>query len=353
MHILNVMFGRGLGGIEQSFMDYSSALVGQGQQVTSLVHPKSAILPELKAKNLPVEAISNWGIWDPIATHQITRLLKTIKPDVVIAHGGRAAALLKKAAGGEVKVVGVCHNGSIRRMLQCDMLFTVTEALRQQVIQAGYDAHAVHSIPNMISLPDHSPSLPKTWKNPPVIGTLGRFVEKKGFVYFIEALRILQLKGVACQAILAGDGEEAGHLKDYAQQTGVSNILTFPGWAKDKTAFFEAIDIFCLPSLEESFGIVLLEAFNHGVPVVGTECEGPKEIIERNHNGLLVPCHNAEALAAALERLMQDKPFADQLALAGYHNVETRYAMPVVAKRILHALAQPASGDYSVAAVVQ
>lgn len=330
------MFGKGRGGIEQSFLDYSRALVGSGQRVTSLVHPGAAILPMLNHYQLPVTTLANWGVWDPIACYRLTQLIRTNKPDIIIAHGGRAASLLKKATQGKVPVVGVCHNPSIRRLLGCDALFTVTEALKQAVIKAGQPTNSVYTMPNMVSLPDTAPILPKPRHRPLVIGTLGRFVAKKGFRDFIAALHLLHNKGIAFQAILAGDGEERQALVSQAKD--MEAILSFPGWVTDKPAFFDAIDIFCLPSLEEPFGIVLLEAFQHGVPVVSTECEGPLEIITHGHDGLLTARNKPEALAASLENMINDTTLAEKLASNAYDTVRSRYAMPVVAERMVSIL---------------
>lgn len=334
MHIFNAMFGRGLGGIEQSFLDYSQGLTQIGHKVTSLVQPGAQIIAALESRALPTIKIRNFGTWDVSAAYQLARAITVHKPDIIISHGGRAASLLQRAAKGKVPVVGVCHNYSIKRLLRCETLFTVTEDLRQYVIQAGKQPETVFAIPNMIAVSGVPTLLPKTWRSPPVIGTMGRFVKKKGFEYYVEALAILKSMGIEFQAILAGEGEAKKNLENLAKQKGVDDLLTFSGWAKDKTAFFNSIDIFCLPSSEETFGIVILEAFVHGVPVVSTLCKGPKEIVSPDKDGIMVARNDATALANGIERLLLDKNNADSLAVAGYHKVTSQYAMPAVIVRI-------------------
>jgi len=331
------MFSCGVGGIEQSFMDYSLALAGKYQNVTSLVHPKAKILPRCSEFGLRVKALSNFGAWDPIAVYRIRAILKQEKPDIIIVHGNRAASLLRKACNGKIPIIGVCHNYSIKRLLKCDALFTVTEDLRQVVLKTGYSDQLVHVIPNMITM-DFHPALPRSWHKPLVIGTLGRFVKKKGFEHFIKALHILKLKGINYTAILAGNGEELASLKSSADSNNITDRLNFAGWVEDKAAFFGAIDIFCLPSLDEPFGIVLLEALKYGTPIVTTACAGPNEIITHNQDGIIVPSHDSEALASGLESIIHNKSFADQLALRGYKTVQSRYNMPIVANRIIHAI---------------
>ena len=76
--------------------------------------------------------------------------------------------------------------------------------------------------------------------------------------------------------------------------------MRFLGWVEDKRAFFETLDLFCVPSREEPFGIVVLEGMAHGRAVVATAAAGPREIIRDGIDGLLVPPASPPALAAAL-----------------------------------------------------
>src|SRR6202034_4671627 len=99
------------------------------------------------------------------------------------------------------------------------------------------------------------------------------------------------------KAVLAGEGEEEGALRDLAREKGLGEELRFAGWVTDKQAFFDSIDLFCLPSHHEPFGIVLLEAMAQGLPVVATASEGPSEILEAGEPGVLVPTNDAGALA--------------------------------------------------------
>lgn len=326
MRILNVMFSRGLGGIEQSFADYSRVLLGRGHEVISCIQPRASIYAALQQN---IATLRNYGQWDLLAAWR----LKKIEADIIIAHGNRAAVL---ARGARAPVVGVVHNYSFRRMIGLGALFTITSNLKEKVIAAGQPEHTVFHIPNMIELPSMPPK-PRDFRSPPIIGAMGRFVKKKGFDSFIRALAILKNKGMDFRAVIAGDGEEKAALEALSNASGLKNHIIFPGWISDKTAFFNSIDLFCLPSLHEPFGIVLLEAMTHGVPVITTDSEGPSEIVTHNKDALIVPRNNPTSVAEAIAALLSESKAAKQLAHNAWKTVQ-QYSPDVIGARIEQAL---------------
>ena len=334
MRIANAMFGCGLGGIEQAFIDYTKALMVYGHKVTAIYHPDAQIAGVMEPIPVYKETLHNRGFWDIFAARRLRHLLEHYEIDAVIAHGNRAVSLCRKAAKGKIPVIGVCHNYRLKRLIGCDALLTITEDLRQTAIKAGQPEASVHVIPNMINLPAGLTGEPKPWHQPPVIGAMGRFVHKKGFHIFLEALKQLKDKGVIFSAVLGGDGEEKEKLQQCIQEYGLSNIVQLTGWVEDKAVFFQGIDIFCVPSLHEPFGIVLLEGFLHQVPIVSTASEGPREIITSGEDGVLAPVNDALALAEALQKVITDKQTADKLVIQAVDTLKKRYALPVVAEKI-------------------
>ena len=247
--------------------------------------------------------ICHLGAWDPFAVTRLRELLWTLRPNASIAHGNRAVTLLGKAGlggggsggtGGRRKpLIGVLQNYK----MHCAGLTAAchpTQDLKRYARTQGVADDDLYHVPDMVRVPAMPPR--REWHTPPVIGAMGRFVAKKGFEMFIAALTRLAAQGVAFRAVLAGDGDEAAALRRLAAESGLADLLSFPGWADDKQAFFDGIDLFCLPSHHEPFGIVLLEAMAQALPVVTTASEGPSEIV---HDGvdLLVPTGAPDTLA--------------------------------------------------------
>ncbi|MCD6035362.1 MAG: glycosyltransferase [Rickettsiales bacterium] len=335
MRVFNVMFSESLGGIEQSFVDYTEALVHQGVKVTAIITPEAQVATKLGHVHAVVERFSNRGLWDFFAVRRLAKLINSERqPDVILVHGNRALSFMRRAAKGKVPVVAVCHNYNFRRALKADAAIAITRHMRQAIIGEGMPEGKVFHLPNMVKIPSPLPQHRKSRRASPIIGAMGRFVKKKGFSYLLDAFAILKQRGVPCSLLIGGTGAEEAALRKQAQTLGIEGQVDFSGWVNDKRPFFEKTDIFCLPSIHEPFGIILLEALLHGLPVVSTESEGPSEIAENEQHALLVPTANAEALANALQRMVEDKSLAERLAKNGQERIVERYRMETVEQEL-------------------
>ena len=338
MHIVNIMFSKGGGGIEQSFVDYTEGLIKRGHRVTAITHPKALVNKDLAALGVTPITLRNIGEWDPIASLRLKLKLNQLKPDAILAHTSRSFALAHRANHKHFPLVGVAHNynSRVRRMKEADAVFTTTHDLIRFVTSLGVSQSRVFHIPNMIKC-DTLP-IRGNRNDPPVIGSMGRFVKKKGFNVFIDALKIVHDRGYRFKAVLGGTGEEEGDLMARCKAAGLDSILTFSGWVQDKKAFYSNLDIFCLPSLHEPFGIVLLEAFTYGVPVVATDSEGPMDIINPNIDAVIVAKDNAAEMASAITRMLDDNGFAATIAANAFVKARTVYSIESVSERIEKAL---------------
>ena len=337
MKVLNVMFGKGLGGIEQAFLDYSEAMHMAGLEVFALIQPDAKIEESsLYQFANQVIKIRNMCKWDFLAMKKIKKTLASIKPDVIVTHGNRAFTLMKKASGNKHPVVALAHNYSVKNFRRADAVIAITEAIKMEVIKAGAKPDNVFKIPNMIKIPQ-SRSRTKV-SDYPVIGVMGRFVKKKGFDTFIKALKEVAAAGHDFRAYIAGEGEERDDLIDLCRDLEIDKKVHFIGWVNDKKNFFSSLDIFCVPSLHEPFGIVILEAFAYNVPVITTDSEGPNEIAKHEKDALFVTKGSSKELSEALIRLLNDAALAESLKKNALNSVQTRYDMSIISGVIKSAL---------------
>ncbi len=332
MRIANIMFSKGGGGIEKAFVDYCEGLRDLGHQSIAITALGAMVNSELSELKIETHSISNLGEWDIFAVRRLRKLLLELKIDVVIAHANRAFSLSHKAIKGQIPLIGVVQNYHTRRYNDADGVFTTTHDLINTLIKQGIPNNYIFHIPNMVKCVE----LPHRGhrRTPPVIGTMGRFVAKKGFDIYIDALKILKDRNIDFKAVLGGNGEEESALKSRAQKAGLGEQLKFLGWVQDKKDFYTNIDIFCLPSLHEPFGIVLLEAFVYGTPVISTNSEGPRDIISPNYDALIVEIGNAVQLADALERLIKNQIESDKIAANAFAKARTKYAQEIVCRQI-------------------
>ena len=328
MHILNIMLGKGRGGIEQVAIDYHQAFESRGHNVTTVVAPSSWAKTVLPLFTTDIIDLKNAGQWDPIAAYKLSRIITQEKPDAIICHGNRAIRICLKAAKGRAPVIAVAHNYKNKKFDQCDAVFCITKQLVDQMLSFGIPKEKIFHIPNMVRFSE-DPKRPAL-RTPPVIGAFGRFVDKKGFSIYINALSILKKEGIPFHAILGGDGPTKEILKSEIEKATLTEEITLTGWVTDKDAFFTSIDVFVLPSKHEAFGVVLIEAMNEAVPCISTRSEGPIEILTHEVNGILTPIDDARELAKAIKKVTTNEVLCKQLGKSGHDTIRTTYSVSVV-----------------------
>jgi glycosyltransferase involved in cell wall biosynthesis len=329
------MLGRGLGGLEQAMLDYADALRLLGHDVHAVIRPDAAVRAALEERQGAWHTLAHLGAWDIVAAARLRRLLWQIRPDVSIAHGNRAMSLLRQA--GAEPLIAVLPNYKMK-CHGASAVFYPTLDLKRFAQSRNVSEDCLYHIPSMVNVPPSPPR--RANRQPPVIGAMGRFVPKKGFELFLAALGLMRAQGISFQAVLAGEGPERASLHRLARECGVHDVLRFPGWVADKAAFFDGIDVFCLPSHHEPFGIVLIEAMAAAMPIVATDSEGPSEILRNGTHAVLVPRGDPERLAQALAAMIAEPDRAARLAQNGYREARETYHLPHVGARLERAIRQ-------------
>lgn len=335
------MLSAARGGLEQSLIDYCEALQLGSHRVLAVVHPHWPGRSQLTELSVEQTTIRSLNEWEPMAPARLRRVLKTVAPSIVLTIGRRASRLgqraLRRLPG--PRQVAQTPNYSLEHLIGLDLVIATTDGLRQALIEAGQPAAKVTVIPNLVRVPPVPPRL-RADVNTPVIGALGRMVSKKGFAHFVDALALLRDRGYRFEAKLGGSGPEEAALRQLVAAHRLTEQIEFLGWVDDTAAFFEQLDIFCVPSLHEPFGVVVLEGLAHARATVVTDTEGPSEIVTDRVDGLIVPKGAPTQLADALAELVDDIALRRALADAGHATARARYDLPVVARQISAALGQ-------------
>jgi glycosyltransferase involved in cell wall biosynthesis len=321
------MLGRGRGGIEQAFCDYAQSLSAFAT-VHSVTRDGAEIKNAIAAIGPFTEIIQ--PVWyAPWRSNPITKILQDFKPDAIICHGGRAVDVVR-AAKPKCPVIGVTHNYSFDRLMPCDALFAMTKHLAQAVFTHRYSG-TIYYVPNMIAM--DRPYTQRVRHFPPVIGVMGRMVKKKGFHVFLDALKILS-RTHDFSAVIAGDGEERAALERQTRDLKLETKVSFAGWVADKDAFFDSLDVLCVPSTHEPFGLVVLEGMRAGVPVVASDIEGPHEILAGVDGAYLVPPDNAAALARVMGDMIDQPELTQTVARRQYDHAAANFSADIIGARI-------------------
>jgi phosphatidylinositol alpha-mannosyltransferase len=172
----------------------------------------------------------------------------------------------------------------------------------------------------------------------PTVLFVGRLEPRKGLAYLVRAF--LRLKPSFPRLRLLVVGPDGKHQQEKLMAMVPPRLrpdLLFVGAVpqRDLPSYFASADVFCAPSLGgESFGIVLVEAMAVGLPVVCSDIGGYRDLVRDDHEGLLVPPRDPEALAAALGALLDNPARRAALGEVGCQTA-TRYAPDVVAAQVV------------------
>jgi glycosyltransferase involved in cell wall biosynthesis len=197
---------------------------------------------------------------------------------------------------------------------------TVSKALRED-IQTIINRD-ISVIPNVIDINKFSISGKVRGENLDIglLGGMGNY--RKGLDILIRAIALLKNRNVSVH--VGGDGRLLEKFKAMAREAGVYEHFSFYGDvpAERTPEFYSRLDAFVLASRDETFGVVVIEAMASGLPVIATDCGGPKEIITEE-TGVLVRKEDPEELARAIEFMQENIGKYDRQAIRKY--AESRY----------------------------
>jgi len=150
-----------------------------------------------------------------------------------------------------------------------------------------------------------------------LIVTAGRLVPVKGYAYLIEAFAWVVKEMPDAHLLFLGDGELREELSRQAEKLGLKNRLSFLGMRTDVPEIISCSDLFVLPSVNEGFGMVLLEAMAMRCPIVATNVGGIPEVVLDDETGILVPPKDPLQLSRAMIKLLKDTALAESMVERG------------------------------------
>mgnify|MGYP001559877358 CR=1 FL=1 len=242
------------------------------------------------------------------------------------------------------------------KMRRAQFVATCTGANKQYLEEACPDGAPVHSVYHGVDTDRFRPS-PDGEPELPVILSIGRFVEKKGFPFLVQACRILKDQGHQFQCRIVGEPDEQTALvrRLIFQWALEDRIVIEPGVTQDELrALYRQATMFVLPCQivdngdRDGIPNVLAEAMATGIPVVSTDISGIPELVVHRTNGLLVPQRDAHALAKAMEELLTDAHLRRRLGQAGRETICRIFDSATTTRQLYSLFDQPALADATV-----
>lgn len=168
-----------------------------------------------------------------------------------------------------------------------------------------------------------------------VIVSVGSLVKNKGHHVLIEAVRMLCLERPPIKVLIAGDGPQRSALQDLVDRCGLSSTVMFVGVVKDVRQVFGAADIFVLPTVHrEGLSLAVLEAMQHGLPVIASRIGGVPELVDDSVTGILVTPNDPRILAQAITTLTDDKQLRCQMGESGRKKIDRLFRVERMVEQI-------------------
>ena len=247
LKIVHTVYGDASGGRWQAMLNTFDALASKGHEGILVYGEENK---ELRSENYPIFCLNSSGFYDLLAAVRLALWLRTYRPDVVIAHSGRAVYLFKNAmffARIKCPVIAMNHSHNVKRTVRADGFIHITPYVAQCVAEAaekkGLDLTKKPQtvISNLIHLPEEKPVFPETFSQPIVLGIMTRLVEYKGTHLAISAVDQLKKQKYKVKLLIAGEGEQKEALIQQVKDLNLENEVEFLGWinGENKRKFYQ------------------------------------------------------------------------------------------------------------------
>jgi glycosyltransferase involved in cell wall biosynthesis len=281
------------------------------------------------------------------------------KPDIVLTINARSATSLfcywaKKIGKFPLIIMPCLHtmddwaqNPLIYKIMKCaDKIIALTDFEKKFIVSKGISESKISVIgpgiaPEKFAVGEREKEKNEyRFKGGPVVAYIGRFVKSKRIESLIDAMDIVWESTPDAQLLMAGDAESeyAEILKNKISRLSVmrmENVHFIENFDdKAKSAIFDALDIFVLPSISESFGIVILEAWARGKPCIVCKDSASAFVVEDGKDGLLFEFGNPQELAGAIKKLLSNESLRKELGENGRQKVLAEYTWDVIMRKI-------------------
>jgi glycosyltransferase involved in cell wall biosynthesis len=343
------------GGMEEWIRLVARGLRRRGHGVLVAGRSGSEFLRRVTATDTPTLELSISGDFNPLTIARVRRQLVMDEVDVVCVNftkdirlGGLAArwsgsARVVWSVGLDITKDSWSHRWFTPKLI--DSVIVPSESLKHQVTALGYirpDMVAVipvgiDDLPDALKSPEAASSIRAQYKLPDdaiIAVTVGRFVEQKGHVTLIDALPDIIRRAPNIRLLFLGNGPLESAIRSRADALGVDRNIVFGGMRDDVAPIVAGADLMIHPSIEEPFGIAILEGMRAGLPIVASNVGGIPEVVGSTGGARLVEPRNPSTLADAVVEVVSDQAMAREMGARNRRRFVERFSVDTMIDRV-------------------
>ncbi len=354
--ILHFIGSLEMGGTENMLLAYlQNTKSDEIEHVVCTIYNKGALIEKFEKSGIRVVSLNiSSKLFYPIAFFRFSSMLNLIHPDVVhsyLLQENIIARIVCKIKGKKL-ICGKRDTDRYKNPLKV-FLDKITLGLGNLNIsnsKAGVEELQMYGVPeNKVAYVPNGKdvySLEKTLKKMDgkrkmgfspeevILCCVARLYKFKGQEYLIKAMPKIIAENQNAKLVLVGDGIMRKELEEICAKLKITERVLFLGERKDVLDILTAADLFVFPSLREGMPGALMEAMAAGLPVIATNIDGNKELVEDGKNGILVPVQDSEALANAVNKLLGDENMMRNLAKKARDTIKNDFSIDLMVKKL-------------------
>ena len=339
----------GYGGLELQLLKKTEEAINRGHSATIITKPNSKIEKTAKLINLPFFPILNrYKYTDFKAVIKLGNFLKTNKTDALIISQSfqlGTGILARNIFSPDTSIVffqqmqsginkkDLYHNWIYKNI---ETAIVLTNKMKSQLIKSTNIIHSkINVIPLGIDLKKFnsnnfnkksSRDYFKLPKDSFLIGCIARIEPNKSQITLLKALKEIKIEKsilVFCGNI--DNQEYYSNLLAYSKDIGISSKVIFLDFTEDVPMLMNCFDVFILPTLSETYGLVIIEAMASGIPVIAVNRGGVPEIITHKESGFLIEPDSHSKLAEYLETIYTDSDIKNHFVENAFNTIEEKF----------------------------
>ena len=356
MKVLHVLTDRNIGGAGRWLLYYLKYHDRNAFEVKVVLPHDSLLVSAVKALDVPVIAMEEMEdrSFDKKAMKALVQLFKEEKPEIVHTHASMTARMAAKAAlvpsifntkHCMESAPGILPKKMLRREVNAafsDKIIAVSRAVRRSMVHAGTNPEQIAVVYNgiePIAIPsaEEKAALLQSYggkAGEKAVGMVARLEEVKDHETFLLAAQNVLETRKDVRFYIVGDGSLKEELERRVLELGISENVTFTGFVKDVEKIEAALDLAVITSKAEALCLSIIESNIAGVPAIGTDSGGVREVIKHGETGYLVSVGDSDKLAERMEELLADDAKRKAFGEHAKKRAESMFMADQMTKRI-------------------